>query len=84
LKEAVPDQRSSLARKQYNHTESQMQMNVIWRNVALMVAFGAMAWLMFTENVRTVQILGLFACGAVFGAGLTSIVAAIRGRQKQA
>jgi hypothetical protein len=61
-----------------------MQKNVIWRNVALMVAFGAMAWLMFTDNVRTVQILGLFSCGAVFGAGLTSIVAAIRGRQKQA
>jgi hypothetical protein len=64
--------------------EEQMQMNVIWRNVALMVAFGAMAWLMFTENVRTVQILGLFACGAVFGAGLTSIVTVLRGRKKQA
>jgi hypothetical protein len=62
--------------------EREMQMNVIWRNVALMVAFGAMGLIMFTENVRTVQILGLFACGAVFGAGLTSIVAAIRGKQK--
>jgi hypothetical protein len=61
-----------------------MQMNVIWRSVAMMVAFSAMAWLMFTDNVRTVQILGLFACGAVFGAGLTSIVAAIRGRKRHA
>jgi hypothetical protein len=64
--------------------ENEMQMNVIWRNVALMVAFGAMGLTMFTENVRTVQILGLFACGGVFGAGLTSIVTAIRGREKQA
>ncbi len=61
-----------------------MQMNVIGRNVALMVAFSAMAWLMFTENVRTVQIHGLFACGAVFGAGLTGGVAAIRGSRRHA
>ena len=61
-----------------------MQTTLILRNIALMVAFGAMGLLLFTENVRTVQILGLFACGAVFGAGLTSIIAAIRGRQKQA
>jgi hypothetical protein len=64
--------------------ENEMKMNVIWRNVALIVAFGAMGLILFTENVRTVQIPGLFACGAVFGAGLTSIVTAIRGRQKQA
>jgi hypothetical protein len=64
--------------------EEEMRMNAIWRNIALMVTFGAVAMLLFTENVRTVQILGLFACGAVFGAGLTSIVTAIRGRQGQA
>jgi hypothetical protein len=64
--------------------ENEMKMNVIWRNVALIVAFGAMGLILFTENVRTVQTLGLFACGAVFGAGLTSMVTAIRGRQKQA
>lgn len=61
-----------------------MQMNVIWRNVALMVAFVAMGLIMFTENVRTVQILGLLSCGAVFGASLATIIAAFRGRQKQA
>ena len=84
MKEAEPDQRRSLASQQSNKTKSHMQMPEIWRNVALMVAFGALAWLMFTDNVRTVQILGLFACGAVFGAGLTRIIAAIRGRQTQA
>jgi hypothetical protein len=64
--------------------ENEMQTKLILRNVVLMVAFGAMGLIMFTKNVRTVQILGLFACGAVFGAGLTSIITAIRGRQKQA
>jgi hypothetical protein len=64
--------------------ENEMQTKLILRNVVLMAAFGAMGLIMFTENVRTVQILGLFACGAVFGAGLTSIITAIRGRQKQA
>jgi len=74
----------SMTREQYYRKEDPMQMNVIWKNVGLMVTFGAVALLMFTDNVRTVQILGLFACGAVFGAGLTNIVATIRGRQRQA
>ena len=64
--------------------ENEMQTKLILRNVVLMAAFGAMGLIMFTENVRTVQILGLFACGAVFGAGLTSIITSLRGRQKQA
>ncbi len=61
-----------------------MQKNVIWRNVALMAAFIGVGLTLFTENVRAVQILGLFACGAVFGASLTAIIGAFRGRQKQA
>lgn len=64
--------------------ENAMLMNVIVRNVAVMVAFGAVGLLLFTENVRTVQILGLMACGAVIGAGLTAIVVAVKGRKKQA
>ena len=61
-----------------------MQMKLIWRNVGLMVVFGVIGLTMFTENVRTVQILGLFACGAVFGTSLAGIIAAFRGKQKQA
>ena len=61
-----------------------MQMNVIWRSVVLMVKFVAVGLIMFTENVRTVQILGLLSCGAVFGVSLARIIAAFRGRQKQA
>jgi hypothetical protein len=64
--------------------ENGMQMKLIWRNVALMIVFGAIGLTMFTENVRTVQILGLFACGAGFGASLAGIIVAFRGRYKQA
>ena len=60
-----------------------MQTGLITRNISLMVVFCAVALTLFTENVRTVQILGLFACGAVFGSGLSNIIAAIRGKQKQ-
>jgi hypothetical protein len=48
-----------------------------------MVVFAAVPIVLFTENVRTVQILGLFACGAVFGVSLAGLITAIRGRQKE-
>jgi hypothetical protein len=64
--------------------ENEMRNSVIWRSVALMATFIGVGLTLFTENVRTVQILGLFACGAVFGASLAAIIAAVRGRQKQA
>lgn len=53
-------------------------------NIALMVVFGAIGLTLFTENVRTVQILGLFICGAIFGAALAGIVSAFRSRRTQA
>lgn len=55
----------------------------ILRNVSLMVVFVAVPVVLFTENVRTVQILGLFTCGAAFGASLAGLITAIRGRQKE-
>ena len=64
--------------------ENEMQTKSIWRNVALMIVFGAIGLTMFTENVRTVQILGLFACGAVVGASLAGLVVAFRGKQTKA
>jgi hypothetical protein len=54
---------------------------IIVKNVALMVVFGITAITMFTENVRTVQIAGLLACGAVFGAALTAIISAFKTKQ---
>ncbi len=39
----------------------------------IMMAFSFLGLMKFTENVRDVQILGLFACGAVFGVGLSML-----------
>jgi hypothetical protein len=63
--------------------EHEMGTRSILRNVSLMVVFAAVPIVLFTENVRTVQILGLFTCGAVFGVSLAGLIAAIRGRQKE-
>jgi hypothetical protein len=58
--------------------------SIIIRNIALIVVFSSMGLIMFTENVRPVQIAGLFACGAVFGASLTAIISAFRSKQTKA
>jgi site-specific recombinase len=57
---------------------------ILIRNIALMVVFGAIGLTTFTENVRTVQIIGLFACGVVFGAAFTSIISAFKSKQTKA
>ena len=59
-----------------------MRKKSIIRSVALAIVFCAVGLILFTENVRTVQIIGLFACGAVIGASLTNIIDAIRQKQK--
>ena len=59
-----------------------MNKNSIIRNVALIVVFCAVGFVLFTENVRLVQILGLFACGAVVGASLTNIIVALKIKEK--
>jgi hypothetical protein len=61
-----------------------MNTRLVIRNIALMVVFGTIALTMFTENVRTVQIIGLFACGAVFGAALAAIIQAFKSRKTAA
>jgi hypothetical protein len=60
-----------------------MNVKVVWSSVAMMIVFSAVGLTMFTENVRNVQILGLFASGAVFGVSLARIVAALRERRKE-
>lgn len=60
-----------------------MNKNPIIRNVALIVVFCAVGFVLFTENVRTAQILGLFACGAVVGASLTKIRVALKTKKKE-
>ena len=59
-----------------------MNTNPIIRNVALIIVFCAVGFILFTENVRTVQILGLFACGAVVGASLTNIIVALKTKKQ--
>jgi hypothetical protein len=51
---------------------------IVLRNIALMAVFVAVALTTFSANVRTVQIIGLLACGAVVGAALSAIVNALR------
>jgi predicted metal-binding protein len=48
-----------------------------------MIVFLLAGLMLFTEHVRTVQIIGLLACGAVFGASLTRMISAMKGREKQ-
>ncbi len=61
-----------------------MNKGLLIRNIGLIVVFGAIGFTMFTENVRTVQMLGLFASGAVCGVSFAAILAAIRSRQTKA
>lgn len=61
-----------------------MNKKLVVRNIALMMVFVAVPLTLFTENVRTVQILGLFVSGAVFGASLAAIVSAFRSKQARA
>lgn len=53
---------------------------IIFRNISLMLIFGAIGLTVFTENVRTVQIIGLLACGAVIGAALTLIITVLKSK----
>ena len=55
-----------------------MKTKLIVTNVAIMVVFGISGLIFFTEGVRTVQIVGLFASGAVFGASLATLISALK------
>ena len=59
-----------------------MNKNPIIRNIAIIIVFCAVGFVLFTENIRTVQIIGLFACGAVVGASLTNIKVALMRKKK--
>jgi len=60
--------------------ETVLNTKLIVRNVALMVMFGALGLGLFTENVKTVQVLGLFITGIGFGASLATIISAVRSK----
>ncbi len=60
-----------------------MNHKLVWSNLAIMVVFTVIGLTRFTENVRTVQVVGLFASGAAFGASLVALITALRARQNQ-
>ena len=60
-----------------------MNKNPIVRNIALIIVFCAVGFIEFTENVRVVQIVGLFASGAVVGALLTNLRVALKTKKKE-
>jgi hypothetical protein len=60
-----------------------MSMKLGGKNVILMMVFAAIGLIQFAENVRTVQVLGLFASGALFGVSMGMIITAFKTRQKK-
>lgn len=59
-----------------------MDKKAIFRNAAVMIIFAAIGLTQFTENVRNVQILGLFASGMVAGSALTMLVISLKAKSK--
>lgn len=59
-----------------------MDKKELTRNLAFIVIFTAVALIEFTDNVRTVQIIGLFACGMVVGSSLVSIIRSLKTKPK--
>lgn len=59
-----------------------MKMKLIVRNVGVVIVFGVFGLTFFTEGVRIVQILGIFASGMVVGASLATIIAGLKANQK--
>ena len=53
-----------------------MKAKSIARDIALMVILPVAGLLTFSENVRTVQVLGLLATGAAFGVFLARVLIA--------
>ena len=62
--------------------ENSMKTKVVGRNVAIMVVFSVSGLTFFTENVRAVQILGIFATGMAVGASLAALISALRAKPK--
>jgi len=58
-----------------------MKNRSIIRSIAIIIVFCAAGYILFTENVRTVQILGLFTCGAVTGASLMKIISELKTKE---
>jgi hypothetical protein len=60
-----------------------MRQRRIGAYIATLFIFGLFGLTQYTENVRTVQVLGLFACGMACGVSLVGIVTALRRRREE-
>ena len=60
-----------------------MKMKLVGINIALIAIFGVLGLTQFSENVRTVQVLGLFASGVVVGAAWTRIVVTLTAKRNK-
>jgi hypothetical protein len=58
-----------------------MNRKVVVRNTALMLMFCGLGLVFFTENIRIVQVLGLFVSGVGFGASMTTLIFVIKSKQ---
>ncbi len=52
----------------------------VFPSIGLMILFGTFGLTQFTQNMRPVQVVGLFACGVAVGSALSVCVAALRNR----
>jgi hypothetical protein len=54
---------------------------MLWNMAAMLVGFAGLT--KFTQDVRIVQVIGLFASGALCGVSLAGLIAILRTKEKQ-
>jgi hypothetical protein len=54
-----------------------------WTSIVVMLVFGSIGLSQFSRDVRPVQVIGLFASGAAFGAAFVTVIRALITRNKQ-
>jgi hypothetical protein len=54
----------------------------IFPSLAIMIIFGLLGLTRFGENIRAVQVVGLFGSGMATGAGLMSLISILRSKQQ--
>jgi predicted metal-binding protein len=59
-----------------------MDKKALFRNLAVIIIFLIVGLTEFTKNVRIVQVLGLFTCGAVVGSSFVMIVKSFKPKTK--
>jgi hypothetical protein len=63
--------------------ENTMNQKSNWTSIVVMVVFGLIGLSQFSRDVRLVQVIGLFASGAAFGAAFVTVIRALITRNKQ-